>query len=68
MPSRYPAEVTPKRQDQRAWAALSTGAAVLLLVSPARQVWAHPQAPWWSPFLLWCGLIVCGVWIARQDG
>lgn len=35
-------------------------AAVVLLVSPLRALWAHLGAPWWAPFAVWALLIAAG--------
>lgn len=53
--------------DQRARAAVVLAVAVALVASPARVIWARPEAPWWLPFALWGGLCVGGAWLAARE-
>ncbi|MCU0682927.1 MAG: hypothetical protein MUF34_11870 [Polyangiaceae bacterium] len=52
--------------EQIALAAWALGA--LVLVSPARLLWAGEGAPWWSPFAAWVGLIGLCALVAASAG
>ncbi|MGC9456557.1 MAG: hypothetical protein ACP5DC_03440 [Halothiobacillaceae bacterium] len=52
---------------RRAEATLLVAAlALLVLVSPLRQVWLGPAAPWFAPYLAWGGVILLLALIASR--
>jgi hypothetical protein len=58
---------TPGRDRDASWFHL--GAAILLLASPLRHLWAGDARPWFLPYLVWIALIAA-VWLGerRSDG
>ncbi len=54
--------------DLRALTLLLLAFAIALLATPLRTVWAHPGAPWWTPFAVWSLLILLALLIARRWG
>ncbi|HTE53905.1 MAG TPA: hypothetical protein VK698_23780 [Kofleriaceae bacterium] len=52
----------------RALAWLGFGAAVLVLASPLKLLWARPVMGWMAPFLIWLALILLGAWLGRSRG
>jgi hypothetical protein len=55
--------MTPDRLRALAW--VTCGAAVVLLVSPLKLLWARSSLGWMTPFVLWGILIVLGGYLAR---
>jgi hypothetical protein len=53
---------------RRAFAWVICGAAVLLLASPLKLVWARAEAGWIAPFVIWAVLIAAGAWLANPRG
>lgn len=56
----------PRDADDRTLALAVLVVAAALLLTPARALWAAPDAPWWSPFLVWAGLVSLSAWLARR--
>jgi len=42
--------------------------ALFLLVSPLRDWWASERSPWFTPYLLWLGIIGLVFWLSRRRG
>ncbi len=40
--------------------------ALFLLVSPAVERWAADDSAWYTPYLLWLGLIAAMYWLQRR--
>lgn len=57
--------LSPERNRTSDLALLVFGVGVLVLVSPARALWAAGQH-WWIPFGLWLALIAPAAWIGRR--
>lgn len=55
--------MTSDRLRPLAW--VTCGAAVVLLVSPLKLLWARSSLGWMAPFVLWGLLIFLGGWLAR---
>jgi hypothetical protein len=55
-------------RGDRALAWVVCGGAVLLLASPLKLLWAHPDAGWAAPFLIWLALIAAAAWLAHARG
>ncbi len=55
----------PERNRTTDLALLLFGVGVLVLVSPARNLWATGRA-WFVPFALWLALIAAAGWIGRR--
>ena len=41
---------------------------LVLLVGPARVLWAAPERGWLAPFLLWMAVIGVGAWAIHRPG
>jgi hypothetical protein len=39
---------------------------LVLLIGPARVLWAEPARGWLAPFLLWLAIIGLGAWIVHR--
>lgn len=39
--------------------------AAVLVLTPARWLWARPDVPWFVPYLVWAALIAAAWWAAR---
>ena len=55
----------PERNRTTDLALLVFGAGALILVSPARNLWAAGRS-WFIPFVLWLALIAAVAWIGRR--
>jgi hypothetical protein len=55
----------PDRNKTSDLALLLFGVGALVLVSPARNLWATGHH-WFAPFALWLALIVGAAWVARR--
>jgi hypothetical protein len=42
--------------------------ALFLLISPLRDWWASARSPWYTPYLLWLGIIGLVFWLSRRRG
>ena len=49
-----------QRAEHRVLVLLVVAGAAAVLLTPARAVWTAPWAPWWSPYLVWGGLVIAG--------
>lgn len=50
--------------DRRMLAFIGFAIASVILVF-GRSWWATEHSPWWSPFAIWCALVVAGFGLAR---
>jgi hypothetical protein len=41
--------------------------ALFLLVSPLKGLWAAPELPWYTPYLLWGGIILLALRVQRRN-
>lgn len=56
-----------QRIEAKEKSAIAVSIGTMLLVFPTRRLWSFAGAPWWAPLVLWVGLLLLGVWIAKQD-
>jgi hypothetical protein len=54
--------------EAKAFSWLACGAAVVLLVSPLKVLWARASLGWLATFAVWLLLIVGAAWINRTRG
>lgn len=53
----------PGRAGDFVW--LAFVGAVILFASPLRELWAQDDAVWWTPYLLWGGVLVAAALVTR---